>query len=165
MPVRVLHLRLWWWNKWKKPLNTSNRSKYNKECDANAERNLQLRVCSAVDRIQFATDSCMKKKVSVHAHIHNISIITGIPLTQLWKMLHYDGFYPYYFLKVWSLLSKIAVYNFVNGCNHGYKFCVIFYTWMRFNLHVITLIIEPTVILWCSKIHKKKHKVLFSWGF
>jgi len=85
--------------------------KYNKECVLNAERNLQL--CSAFDRIQLATDSCTKKKASVHAHIHKISMITAIPLTQAWKMLHYDGFYPYYFWKVWSLFSKIAVYNFV----------------------------------------------------
>jgi hypothetical protein len=44
-----------------------------KECDPNTDRNLQL--CSAVDRIQLATDSCMKKKARVHAHIHKISMI------------------------------------------------------------------------------------------
>jgi hypothetical protein len=52
-----------------------------KGCDLNTRRKLQL--CSAVDRIQLATDSCMKKKASVHAHIHKISMITGIPLTQV----------------------------------------------------------------------------------
>jgi hypothetical protein len=78
-----------------------------------------------------------------------------LTLTQVWKMLHYDGFYPNYFWKVGSFVSKIAVYNFVNGCNHGYKFCTIFCTWMRFNLHIITLIIKPVVIFGCSTIHKK----------
>jgi hypothetical protein len=115
----------------------------------NIERNLQL--CSAVDRIQLATDCCMKKKASVHAHIHKVSIITGLPLTQVWKMLYYDGFYPYYFLIVRSFVPKMAMYNFVNGCNHGYKFCMILHTRMMFNLRTITLITKPVFILGCSK--------------
>jgi hypothetical protein len=46
------------------------------------------------------------------------------------------------------------VYDFVNGCNHGYKFCVIFCSRMRLNLSGMVLPTQGICTLGYTKIHK-----------
>lgn len=85
---------------------------------ANAER--EQRCCSE--------DDILKRSSRTSTRTCRISRMIGVAQTQLWLILHHDGFYPCHLQRVQHHLKGITptVYNFVTGCNHGYVFCVIF---------------------------------------
>jgi hypothetical protein len=84
-----------------------------------------------------------------------ISNTTGVAQTQVWRSLHHDGFCPYHLQRAQHLLPvDHAVYNFVNGCNHNYPFCVTLYSRIRLNLPGMVLLTQGIRTLGHTKIHE-----------
>jgi hypothetical protein len=82
---------------------------------ATREHVQQRRDDSVLDAVQRSLTSC----------VHRISRTTGVPPTQVWRLLHSDGLYPYHLQRV----QRLSPWDCVP--------CVEFCEWLQANLNLL----------------------------
>jgi hypothetical protein len=88
--------------------------------------------------------------------IHEVFRTTAVAETWVLGILHHDGFCLYHLCET---------YDFVNGCNHGCKFCPTFSLWMRLNLPGMVLPTQGICKLMLRKIHTRQHSAICKRSF
>lgn len=64
---------------------------------------------------------------------------------------HNDWHYISNKYKTWHQITPYNIYNSVNGCNYGYKFCLIFCALIRFDLHFMVYQHKQLLLLGTGK--------------
>jgi len=76
--------------------------------------------------------------------------MTGVAQTQVGKILCHGGLFQYS-ISYWENMP--AMYGFVEGCNHGYKFCLTFHSQVGLSLPGMVLPTQRISTLGYRKVH------------
>jgi len=87
------------------------------------------------------------------ASIHEVFRTTAVVEAWVLRILHHDGFCLYHLCQT---------YDFVNGYNHGCKFCLTFPLWMRLSLPGMLLPTQGIRKPRPRKIHTRQHCAIFN---